>query len=46
MMLNILGLDIEKYRNKKFNNNEYFFDYLKKESKEKRKMGHLTTLFN
>ena len=46
MMLNILGLDIEKYRNKKFSNNEYFFDYLKKEPKEKRKMGHLTTLFN
>ena len=45
-MLNILGLDIEKYRNKKFSNNEYFFDYLKKEPKEKRKMGHLTTLFN
>mgnify|MGYP000191315424 CR=1 FL=1 len=43
-MLNILGLDIEKYRNKKFSNNEYFFDYLKKEPKEKRKMGHLTTL--
>ena len=44
MMLNILGLDIEKYRNKKFSNNEYFFDYLKTEPKEKRKMGHLTTL--
>ena len=44
MMLNILGLDIEKYRNKKFSNNEYFFDYLKTELKEKRKMGHLTTL--
>ncbi len=43
-MLNILGLDIEKYRDKKFSNNEYFFDYLKKEPKEKRKMGHLTTL--
>ena len=43
-MLNILGLNIEKYRNKKFSNNEYFFDYLKKEPKEKRKMGHLTTL--
>ena len=43
-MLNILGLDIEKYRNKKFSNNEYFFDYLKTEPKEKRKMGHLTTL--
>ena len=43
-MLNILGLNIEKYRNKKFSNNEYFFDYLKKEPKAKRKRGHLTTL--
>ena len=24
--------------------NEFFFDYLKKEIKEKRKMGHITTL--
>ena len=24
----------------KFNKNEFFFDYLKKEIKEKRKMGH------
>ena len=28
----------------KFNENEFFFDYLKKEIKDKRKMGHLTTL--
>ncbi|MDC1207640.1 hypothetical protein N8Z53_02595, partial [Candidatus Pelagibacter ubique] len=26
------------------NKNEFFFDYLKKEIKPKRKMGHLTTL--
>ena len=28
----------------KFKENEFFFDYLKKEIKEKRKMGHITTL--
>ena len=27
-----------------FIENEFFFDYLKKEVKEKRKMGHITTL--
>ena len=26
------------------NHDEFFFDYLKKEIKEKRKMGHITTL--
>ena len=26
------------------NENEFFFDYLKKEIKDKRKMGHVTTL--
>ena len=30
--------------NAKINKNEFFFDYLKKEIKQKRKMGHLTTL--
>ena len=43
-MLNIIGDQIIIYRNKKFNHNEFFFDYLKKEVKNKRKMGHLTTL--
>ena len=43
-MINILGDQITVYRNKKFEPNEYFFDYLKKEIKHKRKMGHLTTL--
>ena len=28
----------------KVNDNEFFFDYLKKDIKEKRKMGHITTL--
>ncbi len=44
MMINVLGDDILAYRNKKFKENEFFFDYLKKEIKQKRKMGHLTTL--
>ena len=44
MMRNIIGDQITNYRNKKHNENEFFFDYLKKEIKQKRKMGHLTTL--
>ena len=44
-MNNIIGDEITIYRNKKFESNEFFFDYLKKEIKDKRKMGHLTTLF-
>ncbi len=44
-MINLIGDEILKYRNiSKLNNNEFFFDYLKKEIKNKRKMGHLTTL--
>jgi 5-(carboxyamino)imidazole ribonucleotide synthase len=43
-MINILGKEIEEYRSKTFNKNEFFFDYGKKEIKEKRKMGHLTIL--
>ena len=43
-MTNIIGDQSEVYREKKFNSNEFFFDYLKKEIKNKRKMGHLTTL--
>ena len=45
-MINILGHDIENYRNKSFKSNEFFYDYLKKEIKNKRKMGHLTILKN
>ena len=45
-MINIIGDQITNYRNKKFNENQFFFDYLKKEIKSKRKMGHLTTLIN
>ena len=43
-MINILGREIEEYRSKTFNENEFFFDYGKKEIKDKRKMGHLTIL--
>ena len=45
-MINLIGRQIEPYRkNIKLNDNEFLFDYLKKEIKNKRKMGHLTTLF-
>ena len=45
-MTNIIGDQITYYRNKQFTKNEFFFDYLKKEIKNKRKMGHLTTLIS
>ena len=41
-MINLIGEDISIYRNKEFKDNEFFFDYLKKDIKAKRKMGHLT----
>tara|TARA_B100000959_G_scaffold13674_1_gene13521 strand:- start:207 stop:1253 length:1047 start_codon:yes stop_codon:yes gene_type:complete len=43
-MINLIGKDILNYRGKKFDENEFFFDYQKKEVKPKRKMGHFTTL--
>ncbi len=44
-MVNLIGNQIQPYREKPIlNDNEFFFDYLKKEIKEKRKMGHITTL--
>ena len=43
-MINIIGKQIISYQNKELTKNEYFFDYFKKEIKDKRKMGHLTTL--
>ena len=44
-MINLLGDQIIPYRkNFKLNDNQFLFDYLKKDIKEKRKMGHLTTL--
>ena len=45
-MTNIIGDQITSFRNKNYNKNEFFFDYLKKEIKQKRKMGHLTTLLS
>ena len=45
-MINLIGNQIEPYRkNLELNDNQFFFDYLKKEIKEKRKMGHITTLY-
>ena len=43
-MINILGKEIEEYRRKSFKEDEFFFDYGKKEIKYKRKMAHLTIL--
>jgi 5-(carboxyamino)imidazole ribonucleotide synthase len=45
-MNNILGDEIKKYKDRSFKDNEFFFDYKKKEIKNKRKMGHLTILKN
>ena len=43
-MVNLIGDQITIYRKKEHSSNEFFFDYLKKEIKSTRKMGHLTTL--
>ena len=44
-MINLIGNQILPYRKEfKLDKNQFLFDYLKKEVKEKRKMGHLTTL--
>ena len=44
-MINLIGEQIQPYRqNIKLNENQFFFDYQKKEIKAKRKMGHITTL--
>ncbi len=44
-MINLIGNQITHYRkNSNLKDNEFFFDYLKKEVKEKRKMGHITIL--
>ena len=43
-MINLLGNDISYYRNKNFKENEFFYDYFKKDIKNKRKMGHLTVV--
>ncbi len=43
-MYNILGSEILDYRKKTFKKNEFFYDYLKKEPRKGRKMGHITIL--
>ena len=44
-MTNLIGNQIVPYKkNLKLNRNEFFFDYLKKEIKANRKMGHITKL--
>tara|TARA_Y100000780_G_scaffold226114_1_gene239514 strand:- start:728 stop:1774 length:1047 start_codon:yes stop_codon:yes gene_type:complete len=43
-MINLLGDQILIQRKRKLQSNEFFYDYLKKEIKPKRKMGHLTIL--
>ena len=43
-MINLIGEDISNYRGKTFKDNEFFFDYLKAEIKNKRKMGHITII--
>ena len=44
-MINLLGNQIIPFReNLKLNDNQFFFDYKKKEIKSKRKMGHITSL--
>ncbi len=43
-MINLIGEDILEYRNKTLDKNVFFYDYLKKEVKNKRKMGHVTII--
>jgi len=43
-MYNVLGFEIQNYKKRTFKKNEFFHDYLKKEPREGRKMGHLTIL--
>ena len=44
-MINLIGNQILPYRQDfKLKTNQFFFDYKKKEIKNKRKMGHVTTL--
>ena len=43
-MMNLIGAQIDAYRKKKLDPNEFFYDYQKKEVKYKRKMGHVTIL--
>ena len=45
-MINLIGSDISAYRGKTFADNVFFYDYLKTEIRDKRKMGHLTIIEN
>jgi len=43
-MFNLIGGEISNFKNKTFADNEFFYDYLKTEIRENRKMGHLTII--
>ncbi len=43
-MFNLIGENISNFRGKTFKDNEFFYDYLKTEIRDKRKMGHLTII--
>jgi 5-(carboxyamino)imidazole ribonucleotide synthase len=43
-MVNIIGDEIKDYRERSFQKGTFFYDYLKKDIRDKRKMGHLTIL--
>ncbi len=43
-MINLIGDQIVPYRLKKYSDNEFFYDYGKKQIKPNRKMGHLTII--
>ena len=43
-MFNIIGEEINRYRNKPLLENSFFYDYEKKTIKTGRKMGHLTKI--
>ena len=44
-MINLIGDDINLFKNKSYKEGEFFFDYLKQEIKDNRKMGHFTKIF-
>ncbi len=43
-MINLIGEDIFNFRGKSFKDNDFFFDYLYTEIRDKRNMGHLTSI--
>ena len=44
-MKNALGKNIYKFRERKANNKEFFYDYGKMYVKDNRKLGHLTKVY-